>query len=70
MSIKDKLIEVFDEVLFSEGFTYEEMIDRTGLTRSQLVNLKLHKGKSITVERLEKALENMDIYVLLEVVRI
>ena len=70
MTIKSKLCEGIEEYFYSEGMTYDQGIKATGLTRSQLYNVLKNGGGSISIDRLEKALNKIGLQIRLDIYKI
>jgi len=66
ITMKTQFCTMFDEFLFDEGFSYDEMVEMTGLSKSQLVLIKCQNGEGITLDRMIEALIKMDVHLLIE----
>ncbi|AUR86352.1 hypothetical protein NVP1084O_145 [Vibrio phage 1.084.O._10N.261.49.F5] len=60
MTLKNKLCEAFDWIKNVEGYTYPELMTKTGMTRSQVYNVLHHQGKGVSSDKIWDALLKLD----------
>lgn len=60
MSLKVKLAEAFELIVNSEGLSYTQVSEATGLTRSQIYNLLKRNGDKVSSDRIWEAILKLD----------
>lgn len=60
MCLRSKMSEVFDQKFFEQGLTYDQAMEITGLSRSQVYQILKKNGKRVSAEKIWGAVLKID----------
>lgn len=57
--LKEELISIYKKIIEENSITFTDMVELTGLSTSQLASVLKHGGSKVSIEKMEKGLNNL-----------
>jgi len=59
MTIRIELAEALSDLRYDNSWTYEQMMQETGLNKTQLIRVIKHKGEGVSIDLMEKVCKKL-----------
>ncbi len=57
--MKEDLCELFTQLVHQRGYSFSQLVQITGLNKTQINNLINHKGREVSLEKVMRAISEL-----------